>query len=267
LDFSKTEPIQLSPMGSRTWLLRGANFVVTYTEAAPGDTFSRNNPDEYVVYLPEASASIVTGADSHQLGPRTVAIIPPDMSAVSLPDGGRMVRIFSSQASDLASAAPNADKYADGARGVAPLEPLPKPVDGWKVRTYHLDDYLEKPMRLFRCTNLMVNIFDFHQPRDIASLSPHSHVDFEQGSLALAGNWRHHLRYPWTPNLAEWREDEHLDCGSPSLVIIPPNTIHTSHNISPGTSQLFDVFAPPRADFSAKGLVCNAKDYPAPPPI
>ena len=101
-------------------------------------------------------------------------------------------------------------------------------------------------------------------PRDPRKLSPHAHGDFEQGSLALAGNYVHHLRYPWGTDMTLWQEDQAVQMGSPSLLVVPPKVIHPSRNIdAPGV--LLDIFAPPRWDFSRKGQVCNAADYPMPP--
>ncbi|MFD0744663.1 hypothetical protein ACFQ1L_24740 [Phytohabitans flavus] len=112
----------------------------------------------------------------------------------------------------------------------------------------------------------MVNFGDPVQgPRDTNRMSPHHHDDFEQISLTLSGEYVHHIRTPWTPRLARWREDEHRAVGSPSVTVIPPPTVHTSQATGSGANHLIDLFSPPRADFSAKpGWVRNAEEYPAP---
>ena len=121
-------------------------------------------------------------------------------------------------------------------------------------------------MRIFRSTKLMLNIMTPRMvARDVHKLSPHQHTDFEQGSLALRGDWVHYLRHPWTADLDDWKDDQHITIGSPSLTVVPPKVIHTSRNTNDGGAWLVDVFAPPRLDFSSKpGMVCNAADYPMP---
>ncbi|MES2508764.1 MAG: hypothetical protein V4625_02480 [Pseudomonadota bacterium] len=254
---------------AKTWITRGANFVVAVSQASAGSVFSRdNNPDEYMVYLVDVDGVIEAGKDTMSVKADSLTIVPPGASRVTLSGAGQLVRVFSVKADDLANAASNAASYAAGAPEVAPLQPWPDPVGGFKLRNYQLGDYVkaDSNMRIFRSTNLMINIMTSRSsPRDIRKLSPHSHTDFEQGSLALAGDWVHHMRYPWSADMTTWKNDEHIEMGSPSLLVIPPKVIHTSRNVNDGGSALVDVFAPPRMDFSTKpGMVCNADDYPMP---
>jgi mannose-6-phosphate isomerase-like protein (cupin superfamily) len=262
-------PPQLTEAGSRTWITRGANFVVAVSEVEPGAVLSRaDNPDEHMVLLGAVPAIIEAGGEIIEAAPETLTIVPPGPSRVRAKGAGHIVRVLSNRATDLLAMAQNAGAYADGAPEVAPLVPWPDPVGGFRLRNYRPFDY-EKPdtnMRIFRSTNLMINVMTKRSsPRDTAKLSPHSHDDFEQASLLLEGDYIHHLRYPWVPDMSAWRADEHLEIGSPSVTVIPAKVVHTSRNVGDIRSWLIDIFAPPRRDFSVKpGMVLNADDYPMP---
>lgn len=270
--FYEDPPAWQDADGSRHWVVRGANFVLVATHAAPGARLGRDGAtqiDEYMVLLPEGtSAQLAAGDASASSEGDALAIVPPGASSVSVTAGGWLYRIFSRRATDLAALASNRQDYVEGAGDVAPPVDWPAPSDGFRLRVYRLAEHArgDTTMRLFRSTNLMVNIFLAGKaPRDVRKMTPHSHADFEQGSLALRGSYVHHLRYPWTPDLPSWRADEHDCIGAPSLIVIPPKVIHTSQSVGEPPMQLVDIFAPPRDDFSLKpGLVCNAAEYPLP---
>jgi hypothetical protein len=261
---------QIVADGARTWLTRGQNFLVGQSEVDPGGSLSRpNQPDEYVLLLPDRDTPAVVEANGErvEVDGYSLVIVPPGKSRITLPQGGRATRIFSTRSEDLNSTCSNADSYAAPHPNVALLEPWPDPVGGFRIRAYSLDvpPTPGRFGRIFRCTTLMVNYLDAqHGPRDITKLSPHHHDDFEQGSLALDGAFTHHLRWPWTTNLNVWRDDEHALVRSPSLTVIPPPAIHTSRGMEAGLNQLVDIFSPPRVDFSKQGWVLNADEYPMP---
>lgn len=266
--FTEAAPHQ-SSNDSITWISRGANFVVCLSQVRAGAELSRTTQDdEYMVLLVDLPARIDAAGASCNAAKETLTIVPPGASAVTALADGCVVRVFSDRATNLARAAVNAQVYAKGAPEVAPLVAWPDPVGGFKLRNYVLADHTKPDtnMRIFRSTNLMLNIMTQRMvARDVHKLSPHTHVDFEQGSLALSGEWQHHLRHPWAADMTTWREDQHIRIGSPSLTVIPPKVIHTSNNVNDGGAWLVDIFAPPRLDFSNKpGVVCNANDYPMP---
>jgi hypothetical protein len=254
--------------GCWTWISRGANFVVALSKLDDGAELVRgDNPDEYVVLNDDVAATFSTPDETICAARGSLTIVPPGKSRVVARGRGTVICIFSSNAQDVLEAASNADDYARGAPLVAPLVSWPEPPGGYRLRSYELADHRVHGsiMRIFRTRNLMVNVLmPWTTPRDIHRLSPHSHADFEQGSLALESEWTHHLRFPWTPDMSTWRDDQHVEIGYPSLTIIPPTVIHTSRNRTPN-GRLVDIFAPPRVDFSrTSGLVINAADYPMP---
>lgn len=267
--FYEEAPQQTGADGSRTWLSRGTNFVVAYTEAVDATVLEREaQPDEYMVFTPRVAATIEAGDERIEAAADSLTIVPPGRSRITVHGSGAIVRVFSHRADDLAQACGNREAFQQPRPGVAPLEPWPAPPAGWRLRNYRLADHVTpgSNMRVFRSTNLMINMLAKREvPRDPAKLSPHSHVDFEQGSLAISGTYVHHCRYPWGPDSTAWREDEHVELRSPSLMVVPPPVIHTSQNIGSETGWLVDIFAPPRVDFSLRpGVVCNADDYPMP---
>ncbi|SKA38105.1 hypothetical protein [Consotaella salsifontis] len=270
LRFYAMEPGQDDDNG-KTWFGRGQNFVVAHTEARPGGSFSRTGQvDEYAVLLPDARspATITWEGRTEKVAGYSIAFVPPGDSTITLPEGGRLVRIFSARSKDLTAACANADAYASQHPNIPPYQSWPEPKDGFRVRSYSLDvpDQPGRFGRIWRCSTLMVNVLPReHGPRNVDMLSPHHHDDFEQCSLVLAGTFTHHIRWPWTPRLSAWREDEHERLGAPSITVIPPPAVHTSRGMEEGENQLVDIFSPPRFDFSQKpGWVLNADEYPMP---
>jgi mannose-6-phosphate isomerase-like protein (cupin superfamily) len=267
--FYQEPPQQTAADGSRTWLTRGTNFVVAYTEAADGAVLARaSQPDEYMVYTPRVGATIEAGSQRIEAPADSLTIVPPGDSRVTVQGQGAVIRVFSNRAADLLAACANAAAFREPSQDVAPLQPWPDPPGGFRLRNYRLAEHVTpgSNMRVFRCTNLMLNMLMKREvARDVRKLSPHSHTDFEQGSLAISGTYVHHCRYPWGPDMTDWREDQHEELGSPSLMVVPPKVIHTSRNIGEQAGWLIDVFAPPRVDFSLRpGLVRNADEYPMP---
>lgn len=263
-------PPQDVESGSRTWYGRGQNFVLAYSEAAAGASFSRSaQPDEYILLLPDASttATITTKDESRQVPGYSLVILPPGDSTITV-SGGTIVRVFTARSQDLTARCSNAAAYADQHSFIPPFQPWPDPPSGHRIRAYSLDVPPKQGRfgRIWRCSGLMINFLPYEPaPRDVTRLSPHHHDDFEQCSLALQGAFTHHLRWPWTANSHHWRNDEHEHCPAPSMAVIPARAIHTSAASDPAGNQLVDIFSPPRMDFSTMpDWVLNADEYPMP---
>ncbi|ASG25005.1 hypothetical protein FBZ91_12050 [Nitrospirillum viridazoti] len=270
--FYEEMPVEESELAS-TWLTRGQNLIVAYSAVRSGAVLARSGQiDEYAVVLPDAglSVEITAGGQTETAHGPCVAFIPPgDSSVRALGDGG-LYRLITTRSADLAARCANAGDFATPDLNVPEFTPWPDPVGGWRIRVYS-GDVPSQPGRfgrIYRCTTIMVNLTSGRAgPRDPADLSPHHHDDFEQYSIATAGEFIHHLRWPWTGNSAHWLEDQHAYCAAPSVAVIPPPATHTSQGMSTGLNRLADVFCPPRHDFSAReGWVLNAADYPAPDP-
>jgi hypothetical protein len=274
-EFRTMAPQLVEPGGkARTWIVRAGNFAVAVSEVEPGAVLDRpDNPEEYMVILaPEgAPADIAAGGARLAAGPDSLTIVPPGPSRITATGPGLIARVFSKASADILALAANAEVYADGAPELAPPDLWPAPPDGYRLRHYQLAEFADPngeriQPRVFRSTNMMVNLFvHYRTRRDTAHLSPHWHDDFEQASLTLNGRWVHHMRYNWGPDLKTWRPDEHGEMSTPSVIIIPATVVHTSRDVGEGVSSLYDIFCPPRLDFARKpGFVRNEDEYPLP---
>jgi hypothetical protein len=273
LDFTVLPPDVTSAAGSDQWIVRGQNFVLIYTEPAAGDPIwkSELRSEQVVLLIDETSAvSGTTGTDgTHDVTGPALVVVPPGESAITSTGTGPVVSLLQADEAEWAAKASNAAAYETPHPHVAPLEPWPEPVDGYRWRTYLMSDVPDDPKRfgrIFRTRSFMVNFLPPKSgPRDLSAMSPHFHEDFEQASLVVAGTYVHHIQTPWGTDGRQWRPEDHARVGSPSLTIIPPPTIHTSQGIDWRVNHLIDIFAGPRHDFSARpGWVLNADEYPSP---
>ena len=272
-EFGKMPP-QVAEPHARTCFTRGGNYAVAGSEVEPGAVLARDdNPEEYMVILPPggASARIEAGGSRIDAQPDSLTIVPPGRSSITATSKGLVARIFSKASEDVIAKAWNADAYADGAPELAPPDLWPTPHDGFRLRHYPLAQYAKPDgeriqPRVFRSTNMLVNLFVHYQTRrDTTKLSPHWHDDFEQASLTLNGRWVHHMRYNWGPDLDGWLPDDHGEMSTPSVIIIPATAVHTSRDVGDGEASLYDIFCPPRLDFARKkGFVINEDEYPLP---
>ncbi len=149
-DFSQLEPDEISGPGSRTWWVRGQNFVLAYSWAVEGDAFARKDQgDEYVVLLLDHAGvvSVAAGAEDREVTGPALVVVPAGDSEIEIRRNGPMVRLFSCRAEDLSDASRNAGgDYAQAHPHVAPFQPWPAPLGDPGVRAYRIEDY---PLRAF----------------------------------------------------------------------------------------------------------------------
>lgn len=263
---------ELVTTADRTVAVRAQNVALLYTDARNGDELDNGTLDGELAVVVTADSppfSVNTADGATEVDEPGLVVVPPGTSSVSVRGDGPLVRLVEAGEPAWRSRIANADAYATDHPRVTLLERWPEPVGQRGVRCYPLSEVADEPGvfgRIFRTRSFMVNFLpDQEGPRDPAKLSPHSHDDFEQLSLAVRGEYVHHIRTPWLGDSTVWREDEHVRIGSPSVTIIPPPTVHTSAASDAGVNQLIDIFSPPRVDFSEKsGWVRNADEYPMP---
>ena len=254
-----------------TPVIRAQNVILIHTDARAGDDLDNGTLDgELAIVVTGASPAftVLTGDGAIRITEPGLVVVPPGASRISVHGDGPLVRLVEATEPAWRDRVANADAYAENHPRVTLLERWPEPAQP-RVRFYPLSEVPDDPKRfgrIFRTRSFMVNFLPLQDgPRDARKLSPHHHDDFEQLSLAVQGEYVHHIRTPWLPDRTTWREDEHVRIGSPSVTIIPPPTVHTSEASDPGVNQLIDIFSPPRVDFSEKpGWVLNADDYPMP---
>ncbi|WP_151720183.1 cupin domain-containing protein [Gemmobacter serpentinus] len=265
-DLTGTEPQEQGP-GWQAWVMRSTNLVLRVVSLDGTAVFTRKGQlDEYMVFStdPGLRFTIGTAQGSVEDHPGNhLFILPPGDSRVVVSGKGTVTFAFTTRSADLVALCSNPVVEANS--NIPPFQPWPDPVEGFRLRAYDLD-LPEAPGqfgRIFRCTTMMVNLMPpFAAARDTGQVSPHHHATFEQISLTLTGDFEHHLRWPWTPNMAHWRDDMRIACASPSITVLPPPAIHTTLWLTPG-ALIVDLFSPPRMDFSQReGWVRNGPDYP-----
>ena len=222
-----------------------------------------------MVLLPDVGATIEGGARSVDLKARSVAIVPAGEFWIQLAGAGTCCVLKSNSGETDGAAVANRATYAKADPRVAPFgPPYLRRADHGAIRVFDIDA-VQAPkdnprLKMLQSATMSINWVEYDGPRDRKALSPHSHKDFEQGSLALAGEFRHHLRVEWGSNANLWQDDLHVAASSPSVLIIPPEIIHTSEGVNGGRHLLIDIFSPPRKDFIAKNWIANASEYQAP---
>jgi len=244
--------------------VRAQNFAIDWFRAEQGATLGFASGEQTMVLLFDTSGIIIGGGRNADAPRRSVSVVPAGGYELRLAEAGCGC-ILSTDRQDPQPAR-NAASYQTPDPRVAPVGPAWLRINGADdFRVFEIDKFkapADNPrLKMLQSATMSINWVDYDGPRDRKALSPHAHADLEQASLAVAGDFVHHLRVAWGRNAEEWRDDEHKLAPAPSVLVIPPELIHTTEGVGPGHHLLIDIFAPPRRDFIAKGWVFNAGEY------
>lgn len=267
--FPEHEPLVIA--GNRHRRMRAQNFVVEWVEAG-ASAFEVESPAEMMLVLPDEGATVSPLAPQGEPvavpGKGCVCVLAAGRFRVQLASPGTCAVIASSRPDVDPATVINDSAYAQPDARIKPTgQPFRRQPGAPRVTVYDMARVpapADNPrLKMLQTDTLSINWVEYHGVRDRKALSPHSHGDLEQGSLALAGDFIHHLRVNWGRDANLWRDDEHLAAPSPSLAVVPVDLVHTTEGVGDGHHLLLDVFSPPRQDFIAKGWVHNAGDYTA----
>lgn len=265
VDFGSGSPAATA--SGQQLLARAHRFTVQWlTFDGVGEPCTFASDEEILVMVSDGPVRVHSSGGWFEIPTDAVAIVPAGTHELQ-GEAGSCCAVIASQRSDLHGRhLLNEGDYADAPEvmrvstpGFRRRERLVRP----QVLTFdQIKASAEKPrLKMLQTGTMSINVVGYLGPRDRSALSPHSHAEFEQGSLALRGDFIHHLRTPWGSNADLWHDDEHLPAGSPSLVVVPEHVIHTTEGVHDGQHLLVDIFSPPRADFIASGWVFNSGDY------
>ena len=247
--------VRFDQQKSARTVAHASNFSVEWVRGQAGQSFPFASDDETVLLFPSVGGA-VSGAAHRNIPARSVAIVPAGRHTVALAQDGAFVIL----------ATHRADVPATGKRHqkTSTLERSPVAVSS-EIRVFGFDEIAapadNRRLKFLRSATMSINMAEYDGPRDRNQLSPHSHSDFEQATLTVSGSFVHHLRVGWGRDANLWRDDLHLQVEGATVVIIPPEIMHTTEGTGKSRNLLFDIFAPPRADFIAKGWIYNAAAY------
>lgn len=247
-------------------VIRGQNFTVECLHGEAGSDHAIHSVDETILICPDVGVGIARQDCETEAAARTLVIVPAGTSTLRLAGKGRVFALTTGRTDIAADAIVNGVDYVLPDDRVAPVRaPYALAPSADRVRVYAVDEMPFPPdnprLKFLQSATMSINWVEYQGQRDRSKLSPHAHEDFEQGSLAIEGDFVHHIRTPWISDAGEWRDDAHINASAQTMLIIPPELIHTTEGVGQGRHILIDVFAPARADFIAKGWVHNLQDY------
>ena len=177
--------------GTQHRVARGQNFYVEWIKGDAGSAaFPIESAYEMMVLLPDVGATIEGGARSVGLKARSVAIVPAGEFWIQLAGAGTCCVLKSNSGETDGAAVANRATYAKADPRVAPFgPPYLRRADHGAIRVFDIDA-VQAPkdnprLKMLQSATMSINWVEYDGPRDRKALSPHSHKDFEQGSLAL----------------------------------------------------------------------------------
>jgi hypothetical protein len=255
---------------ARPTTAEGVNFSISQLAGENGAQFEFHSRAETIFIATDCSVSLEQAGRQTPVEPRSVAIAPPGATSVSFHGKGRVFALTSGNGQAAAGTIVRRTWSLPDPRVAEVGAPFVRTGDARSIEVHAVDDMPFPPgnprLKFLQSATMSINWVEYDGPRDRRTLSPHSHKQFEQGSLAIEGSFVHHIRTPWTADAGAWRDDQHIVAGASSVLVIPPELVHTTEGVSQGKHILIDVFAPVRRDFIAKGWVHNAAAYRDPDP-
>jgi mannose-6-phosphate isomerase-like protein (cupin superfamily) len=247
--------------GCATRYARTFHFVVAWSEVTTGARLRHAAGRESFVVLPDAGVEFVAGGTPVSAPAHSICILPAGESTIVARRAGTVIRLIDAAPAEVIARAVNAPSYEAPRDDLRPIGTPFRRIGPAAPRVYPLDTGSGGKPQSFQTETMSCGWFEQTGPHDPASVFPHAHVDFEEGSLMVEGAFVQHLRFPWGTDMREWRADEHLRCGPGTLVVIPPKTLHVAEAVGPERHVLMNLFAPPRPDHLAKGQIRNADEY------
>jgi len=246
-------------VGQRSWNIRAQNLCVVVSWLAEGEKLQDEaSPDEHaILVLGDTSLHVESESGDAQLatGPSLV-IVPAGAASAVANSPGWVARIFTARAGAVVEQAINTEDYETANPAVAGLPDLPADAGKGSIRVHSADAVGDQ---IFRTDSLLLKWFaDSSGEDETSGLAPLVEDDLERVSITIDGDHVHHVRRPWSADLEDWRADEHVQCTSPSISVIPPGNINLTRAVGGGVHTRIDVFAPVRAE---NGSIANGSDY------
>ena len=198
--------------------------ALAYSEAAAGECSSATGPARRVHGALPRGGRVGHRSRRAVTGPTVQGEQRGDRAARGQRDRGRDRR---GRGADLlrphggrdgrGAATPTRSSSADP--NVTPFEPWPDPLDGHRIRAYPLADVPEDSGRFGRMLPLQHDhgqllLSGRRAARPAQAVAPPPRRLRADLAAARKGRYVHHIRTPWTVDMAHWRDDDHQRCSS-----------------------------------------------------